>query len=95
MEPTIQFQPIQPIDKNEFPLHQNYNRNSQHHLHQNPSSNLCQETQNPNSQTNPNFLAWGNNLASDSYIREFPSSHGDDINEVTGNLVEKGFGVDN
>ncbi|KAK9921796.1 hypothetical protein M0R45_030292 [Rubus argutus] len=78
MEPTIQFQPVQPIEKNEFPFHQKYNRNSQHHLHQNPSSNLRQETQNPNSQTNPNFLAGENNLASDSYIKEFPSSHGDD-----------------
>ncbi|XP_062001949.1 AP2-like ethylene-responsive transcription factor PLT2 [Rosa rugosa] len=99
-EPTTQFQPIIPVLNQEFPSHQYYNGNSQHHLDQTPSSQFLQDTQ------NPNLVAGLNNLASDNCMEDFSSSqvheasfemmgtneggvHGD------GNLVDPVFGLGN
>ncbi|KAM5558939.1 AP2-like ethylene-responsive transcription factor PLT2 [Rosa sericea] len=104
-EQTAQFQPIIPLLNQEFPSHQYYNSNSQHHLDQTPSSQFLQDTQ------NPNLVAGLNNLASDRCMEEFSSSqvheasfemmgtneggaHGDS-SQVVGNLGDSVFGPGN
>lgn len=111
MEPTVQFQPILPSENPDFPFQQYYNKDSQHHLYQNPSSQLLQDTQNPNSQKSPNFVAGWSNLTSNSYISRCTTSqvpdasletrgtnkstNGDGRNEMNGNLGDPDYGLGN
>lgn len=111
MEPTVQFQPILPSENSDFPFQQFYNKDSQHHIYQNHSSQLLQDTHNPNSQQTPNFVSGWSNLASHSYISrcttsQFPdasletmgtnkSTNGDGSNEMNGNLGYPDFGLCN